>query len=144
GIAAAQRISSRLLDEATRDEGQGASDDPHPLTYDDLTDAGRFTQTHDPEGEIFQLIGVGVTPEGRGLRLGRVLVDREIALARSLPGVRRIAGFTRPVLFHRHPEMDIAEYVTLRNSSGVPLDPVLAFHLAAGASIVSTHAGFRP
>jgi len=114
------------------------------LTFDLVTDCGQFLNTHDPEGDVFQLVGVGVAPQGRGLSLGRTLVDRAIELARSLPGVRRIVGFTRPARYHRHPEITIEEYVTLCNEQGRTFDPVLAFHLDAGARLVSIHPEFRP
>ena len=83
------------------------------VSYAQITDAGRFTKSHDPRGEIFQLIGVGVSPEARGLRLGRMLVDREIETARSLSNVRRIVGFTRPIGFHQQAGMALNDYVTL-------------------------------
>jgi hypothetical protein len=127
----AQRISQQFFDRG-------------PLTFDRLTDAGTFARSHDPHGELFQVIGVGVSTAGRGFGLGRRLVDREIEFGRSLPGVRRVLGFTRPVQYHRHAEMPIEEYVRREKRAGRPLDPVLAFHLMAGAKLVSIHAGFRP
>lgn len=116
----------------------------HADSYDQLTDGGRFTKSHDPRGEIFQLIGVGVSPEARGLRLGRMLVDHEIEVARSLTNVRRILGFTRPTGFHQHPGMTVSEYIALRDNSGNLVDPTLAFHVEAGAKIISIHPNFRP
>lgn len=130
-IAWSQRITERFL----------AS---HAASYEQLTDSGRFTKSHDPRGEIFQLIGVGVSPEARGLRLGRMLVDREIETARSLTNVRRIVGFTRPIGFHQHAGMELRGYVALRDDTGKPVDPMLAFHVEAGARIVSIHPNFRP
>lgn len=115
-----------------------------PKTFRRLTDDGRFTATHDDEGEICQLIGVSVLPSERGSGLGRRLVDRGIDMARRLPGVRRIVGFTRPAGYHRRAELPIDEYVRLRDNSGRLVDAVLAFHDDAGARIVSTHADYRP
>jgi GNAT superfamily N-acetyltransferase len=116
----------------------------HAASYDQLTDGGRFTKSHDPRGEIFQLIGVGVSPEARGLRLGRMLVDREIEIARSLTNVRRIIGFTRPVGYHQHVGMALSNYIAMRDNEGKHVDPMLAFHVEAGAKIVSLHSDFRP
>lgn len=131
GYASAQRIRGELLHR-------------EPLTYRALTDDGRFTRTANPEGDVYQLVGVVVLPEERGSGLARRLVDRQIAEARRMPGVRRIIGVTRPVRYRRYPEMPIDEYVALRNARGHVADPVLSFHLDAGARLVSLHPGFRP
>ncbi|MEX0715194.1 MAG: GNAT family N-acetyltransferase [Planctomycetaceae bacterium] len=131
GYASAQRISSDLLQR-------------EPLTYERLTDDGRFTRTANPEGDVFQLVGVAVLPEERGSGLARELVDRQIVEARRMPGVRRIVGVTRPVRYQRHPEMPIEEYVARRNARGGVADPVLSFHLDSGARLVSLHPNFRP
>lgn len=115
-----------------------------PGRFDDLTDRGTFTRSHDPLGDVYQIIGVGVARSARGLKLGRTLVDRQIEHARGLPGVRRIIGFTRPADYHRHGHVPIEEYVELRDERGNFVDRVLAFHLDAGAKFVSIHPDFRP
>jgi len=131
GVVTAQRITSAFLD-------------AEPLCYDRLTDGGRFRESHDPEGDVFQLISVSVAPAGRGMRLGRALIDHEIRFARSLPGVRRILGFTRPIGLKSRPDTPIEEYVTLRKPDGRWVDPVLDFHLSAGAQLISIHKDYRP
>ena len=130
-VAWSQRIGQAFLD-AT------------PHRFDALTDGGTFADSHDPQGDIFQLIGVAVAPAERGSRLGRKLVDREIAFARGLPGVKRILGFTRPAGYHRHGQLTIQQYAAFHHESGRPIDPMLAFHLQAGARLVSLTAQFRP
>lgn len=131
GALCTQRLSARRFAEC-------------PMTYDALTDRGTLAHSHDPSGEVFQLVGVAALPAMQGFRVGRQLVDRAIELARGLPGVQHIVGFTRPARYHRHAKMPIEEYCSARNSSGRLLDPVLGFHLEAGARLVSIHAGFRP
>ncbi len=131
GSASAQRITVEFL----RAAGS---------RYQLVTDSNRFTGSHHPDGEVYQLIGVGVLPEFRGQQLGRQLVDHQIRLARSLPGVRRIVGFTRPALYHRYAQLPIDEYLQSRGPNGQLLDPVVDFHVAAGARIVSVHPDFRP
>jgi GNAT superfamily N-acetyltransferase len=115
-----------------------------PVTYDRITDRGTFRNSHDPNGEIYQLVAVGAGAIVRGFGVGRRLIDRQIEFARSLPGVKRIVGITRPARYYRHPEMPIERYVELRNKTGRRFDPVLEFHLGSGAKLVSTHAAFRP
>lgn len=131
GVASAQRITQAFLD-------------ANSTSYDQLTDSGTFARSHDSRGEIYQLIGVGVTSVGRGLGLGRLLVDRQIEFARSLPEIKRIIGFTRPVRYSRHQHLPIDEYVSQRDDQGRLIDPVLAFHLDAGASVVAIQRDFRP
>ncbi len=131
GTAAAQRITRAFLENSSH-------------SYDLVTDVNRFTASHTPGGEFYQLIGVGVLPEFRGSRLGRQLVDAQIEFARTLPGIERILGFTRPAGFHRNRQLAIEDYVGLRGEDGRIVDPVLGFHLEAGARVISIHADFRP
>lgn len=131
GVATAQRITTTCL----ADRGD---------TYAGVTDHGRFHRSHDPFGEIYQLVGVGVLPDHRGLQLGRQLVDRQIDFARSVVGIERIVGFTRPAGYHVRSDLSIQEYVRSGTDEEAPIDPVLAFHLKAGARVVSIHANFRP
>jgi len=130
-VASAQRITEKFLLAG-------------PVTYDRITAGGTFRGSHDDAGEIYQLVAVGAGSALRGFGIGRRLIDRQIEYARSLPGVRRIVGITRPARYYRHPEMAIAEYVDLRNKTGRRYDPVLEFHLGSGASLISTHDAFRP
>ena len=114
------------------------------LTYELLTDCGSFLNTHIRHGSWYQLVGVGVIRSGHGLGIGRGLIDRQIEFARSLKGIKRILGFTRPARFSKSSELSIEDYVAMQTESGHVADPVLSFHLDSGASLVSCHAGFRP
>lgn len=131
GVASAQRITEECL------QKNGAS-------YAALTDGNRFTRSHTPDGEIYQLVGVGVSPKYWGRQLGRKLVDQQIAFARSLPGVRRIVGYTRPARYYRHQNLMIEDYVDACREDGRRVDPILAFHLEAGARLVAIQPNFRP
>ena len=131
GVASSQRIGEAFLTST-------------PVTYDALTDDGRFTASHDPKGEILQLVTVSVSRNAGGLGVGRRLVGRELAEAPKLDGIRRVIGITRPRGFSRHMDMSIADYVTARHDGGYALDPVLNFHLTAGARVLSIHPDYRP
>ena len=131
GTASAQRITAEFLAAQSHN-------------YDSITDENRFTRSQTGDGEIYQLVGVGVLPEVRGRRLGRLLVDRQIELARKLTGVGRIVGFTRPAAYSQHATTAIEDYIQARDSDENLIDPVLAFHINAGARIVSVHRNFRP
>lgn len=115
-----------------------------PLTYAVLTDEGTFRRTHRPDGEILQLVGVAALPAYAGLRLGRILVDHAVAVARTCPDLRRIVGITRPAGYRRYATMPIERYLDPRREEGGPPDPVVSFHLRAGAKLVSIHPDFRP
>ncbi|HID21153.1 MAG TPA: N-acetyltransferase [Planctomycetaceae bacterium] len=130
-VSSAQRISEKVLHNGHIDHNR-------------LTDFGRFTRSHDPQGEVYQLIGIGVLPEYRWMQLGRLMIDHQVEFARGLAGIRRIVGFTRPVRYYRYSEMPIEEYVRRRTATGRLLDPVLSFHLDSGARLVSIHPNFRP
>ena len=131
GVSTAQRITSEHLKQNSNN-------------YARVTDSDRFTTSHNDAGEIYQLIGVSVLPKFRGFNLGRQLVDEQITRARQLPEIQRIIGFTRPAGHHEHAEIPMSTYISMHRSSGMHIDPVLAFHLEAGAEIVSLHKGFRP
>ena len=131
GAAYAQRVSPRQLEFQS-------------LTYETMTDQGTFRQTHLADGTVYHLVGVGVIPDGQGSGCGRGLIDRQIDFARQLGGITRIIGFTRPVRFHRFPQLSIEEYLTGYFETDHIADPVLSFHLDSGARLVSTQADFRP
>lgn len=129
GVAYAQRVSVERVFGATP-------------TYETVTDHATFGQSHVATGPIYQLVTVGVLPTANGRRIGRQLIDQQLAFARGLTGVDRIVGFTRPVGFYRS-EFSIEDYVRQRKPDGKLIDPVLSFHLDSGAMLVSLHPNFR-
>ena len=129
GYSSAQRIQPELLDAVQ-------------LNYETVTDRDRFTNTHDGTGEIYQLVGVSSHPGTRGQGIGRRLVDHQVALAWTLTGIRRVLGFTRPTGRHLAPHQSLSEHLEHYALGSVP-DKTLAFHLDAGARIVSCHDEFR-
>jgi GNAT superfamily N-acetyltransferase len=131
GVVTSQCLSSAFLK-------SGAA------TYARLTDHGAYGASHNPSGDIFQLVAVSVSPDARGMKLGRLLVDHALDFARSLDGIARRIGFTRPIGYHLHSDMKIDGYLDLRDENGRWVDPVLDFHLRAGARVTSCHADYRP
>jgi len=139
-VASAQKITDSFLHK----EGH---------SYAQITDQGHCMRSHDPNGEIYQLINVGVFPNYRGHHLGRRLIDKQIDLAKKIGNspksvgtshIRRILGFTRPASLHLHPDLTIEDYLLRRNTDGTCIDPVIAFHLNAGAQLVNIVRNFRP
>jgi GNAT superfamily N-acetyltransferase len=130
GYSSAQRIAAELL--------QG-----NRLNYETVTDGDRFTDTHDDNGEIYQLVGVSSHPASRGQGIGRQLVDLQVERAWTLDGIHRVLGFTRPSGRHLEPHHSLTQYLDLHSAGSQP-DRTLAFHLDAGAFVVSHHENFRP
>lgn len=129
GYSSAQRVPAGLLETL-------------PLSYDRVTDCDRFTATHADDGKVYQLVGVSTHPESRGQRIGRRLVDHQVARAWTLDGIRRVLGFTRPAGRHLAPAGSLEDYLATQ-SRDLPSDRILTFHLDAGAVIVSCHEDFR-
>ena len=129
GYSSAQRIQPEQLQ-------------AKPLTYEQLSDHDRFTNSHCDNGSVYQLVGVSSHPKSRGQQIGRQLVDQQIAHAWSLPGIHRVLGFTRPAGRHQVPDQSLDQYLA-NHSAASTRDAVLAFHLDAGARIVSGHDDFR-
>ena len=113
-------------------------------TYAELTDGGTFRRSHQADGELFQLIGVSVLDRFQGAECGRLLVDHAVAHARTMPGVVRMVGITRPVHYFKHSHLTIEQYIAARDNHGRLLDPVLAFHDDGGAMIHRGIQNYRP
>ena len=130
GYSSAQRIAAELLES-------------NPLNYETVTDRDRFTATHNGDGDIYQLVGVSSHPASRGQGIGRQLVDQQVERAWTLDGIPRVLGFTRPTGRHLAPHHSLTQYLELHSAASHP-DRTLAFHLNAGALVVSLHDNFRP
>jgi predicted amidohydrolase/ribosomal protein S18 acetylase RimI-like enzyme len=96
--------------------------------YRDIT--GDYTfNTHDPEGEILYGIDVFISPEFRGLRLGRRLYDYRKELAEKL-NLRSIVFAGRIPNYHLHSkELSVRQYIEKVKLKEIH-DPVLNFQLA--------------
>ena len=112
------------------------------LCYDMVTDNNRFRRTHIADGEWYQLVGVATAPALRGRGLARLLIDHQVAHGHGLPGVEKVVGFTRPVAVPGSSGSTLQDHVA-SHMTGSLRDPVLGFHLDAGAHVVSLHPGFR-
>jgi len=97
-------------------------------TYQDLT--GDFTfSTHNTEGDVLYGIDVFITPEYRGLRLGRRLYDYRKELCERL-NLRGIAFGGRIPNYHKHSEeLSPKEYINKVKAKEIH-DPVLNFQIS--------------
>lgn len=140
----AAEIGGKVVAFATAQRVRQAFFTANQSSFPAVTDHGRIIGSHADDGDVYHLIGVCVLHSHQGFGLARVLIDRQIEIARSLPGIRRILGVTRPARYHKRPSLSIEQYVVARSASGRLIDPVLAFHLDYGARLVTTLPGFRP
>tara|TARA_R110001583_G_scaffold163880_2_gene316359 strand:+ start:20227 stop:21747 length:1521 start_codon:yes stop_codon:yes gene_type:complete len=97
-------------------------------TYQELT--GNFTfNTHSMEGDVLYGIDVFITPEFRGLRLGRRLYDYRKELCERL-NLRGIAFGGRIPNYHKHlDELSPKEYINKVKAKEIH-DPVLNFQIS--------------
>jgi len=60
------------------------------------------------------------------------------------PAIERVAAVTLCKEYPLQGRIPMEEYIHQRNSYGLPVDPILAFHVAHGAQIRRTIDGYRP
>ncbi|MFM7175571.1 MAG: type I polyketide synthase, partial [Caldilinea sp.] len=99
---------------------------------------------HDPAGPIAQPLAVNVLPSMQQYGLGDQLLEFLLQLATLNPTVERVAAVTLCKAYPLQSGLPMEEYIHQRNSYGLPVDPILAFHVAHGAQIRCTIDGYRP
>lgn len=95
------------------------------------TDDGYVTGTHDPEGDVGFLIGVGIHPALQGNGYAGHLLTAALATCEAT-GNDYVTGYARVPGFH-DTDVDIDTYV---NPDTKPTDPVVGFHADNGATVV--------
>jgi len=113
-------------------------------SWHDVTDNGCIAGTHVPDGPCLFVMAVSVLPFYRDHSLGRRLVNAELDLARRLPGVRNVMGYTRIPRYKRRSDLSVEDYLKLYRPDGRHFDSVLSFHLSNGAQIVGPVKDARP
>ncbi len=97
-------------------------------TYDEITGDAYLT-THDPNGDVLYGIEVFVSPDYRGLRLGRRLYEARKELCRNLNLKSIIAGGRIPNYNKYADKMTPHEYIEQVKSKDI-FDPILTFQLS--------------
>lgn len=113
-------------------------------SWNEVTDSGRIAGAHRPDGNCLFVMAVSVLPFYQHHSLGKRLVNAEVDLARRLPEVKSIFGYTRVPRYHRRADLPIEEYLKLRRPDGRHFDSVLSFHVGNGAKILRCVKGARP
>ena len=115
--------------------------DLEPLRTAKVSDLSRF---RDDQGSIVQLLGLNVLPEKQHLGLGDQLLDLMLLRSALQGGVRKVAGITRCKDFQGSSVSEMSDYMSRRDSSGRPVDPILQFHHSHGARFVGVVKDYRP
>jgi hypothetical protein len=118
-------------------------------SWDEHTAEGWTDRVHDPCGKTGFLVGVGVVPQFRGIRVrhnlrwpGMYRIS-ELLIAATLDellgskgGPDKVIANARVPFYHKRPDLSIREYCALRRNDGKLFDPVLRFHERMGAKII--------
>jgi len=99
---------------------------------------------HDDQGPILQLLAVNVFSEVRQYGLGDQLLRFMLRYAGHKRGITGVCAVTLCKKYDRQASMPMAEYIHKRDVQGLPLDPILRFHVFHGAIIKGLLPGYRP
>lgn len=107
-----------------------------PKDWYEATDSGNVLKTHKLDGNTGFLIGVGITPEVRGLKLVDKLVEAVLKDAKN-KNLKQVIGYERLPDFHKYSnQMPIEKYFNAKREDGQYLDPVSRFHSRMGAKLL--------
>jgi len=98
---------------------------------------------HDPQGTIAQPLAINVLPAVQQYGLGDQLLEFFLQLATITPGISQVAAVTLCQAFAQQ-TLPMERYIEQRGATGLPVDPILAFHVAHGAQIRGVVEGYRP
>jgi len=90
-----------------------------------------------------QLISLNIHPDHRNGDIGRELLNFLRFIWAIDPRINSIVGVTRCGRFHKQDE-SYETYLAKTGASGLPVDPIVAFHVSNGAQIVKILPNYRP
>lgn len=116
-------------------------------SWDEITAFGWTNKVHRAGGKTGFLVGVGVVPKFRGVRVAHKLRWRgeykisELLIAKTLDnlfrhGAEKVIANARIPFYCRQPGLGVCEYCALRQPDGKLFDPVLRFHERMGAKVI--------
>jgi predicted amidohydrolase/GNAT superfamily N-acetyltransferase len=111
-------------------------------TYEEITGDAYIT-THDPNGDVLYGVDVFVSPEYRGLRLGRRLYEARKELVRNLNLRSIMAGGRIPNYIQYAKEFTPYEYIEQVKSKDI-FDPILTFQLSNGFDVKQVMKAYLP
>lgn len=111
-------------------------------SYDEIT-GNAYLTTHDPNGDVLYGVEVIVSPEFRGMRLGRRLYEARKELCRSLNLKSIMAGGRIPNYAPVAAEMSPYAYIEAVKSKDI-YDPILTFQLSNGFEVKQILTAYLP
>lgn len=104
--------------------------DPPKLTWEELTGNGSGSPM-EKDGDTLYGISLGVSPRFRGHNLGSMLVNAALKQTVAL-NYKRFALGCRIPDYHKHSEIPVETYITLKRYDGEFLDAELRFYSRCG------------
>ncbi len=116
-------------------------------SWDEYTAEGWTNKVHNPCGHTGFLVGVGVVPDFRGIKVehnlrwqGKFKIS-ELLIAETLDNLfsdklKKVIANARIPWYCQKPALSVDEYCALRRDDGKLFDPVLRFHERMGAKII--------
>lgn len=114
----------------------------HEHNYDQISDDG-FIRNHKPKGKNLYGIEVGVDPDYRNMKLGKLLYDARRRICRELNLESIFIGGRMPNYHKYADEMDALEYAK-RVVKGEIYDPVATFQSKSGFELVTVIPNYIP
>lgn len=111
-------------------------------TYDEIT-GDAYLSTHDPLGDILYGVDVFVSPDYRGMRLGRRLYEARKELCKNLNLKAIVAGGRIPNYKNFSDEMSPQEYIEMVKKKEI-YDPILTFQLSNDFEVKRVIKGYLP
>ena len=116
-------------------------------SWEKYTAGGWTSNVHCVGGDTGFLVGVGVVPKFRGLKMAHNLRWQgeykvsELLIAKTLDNLFRhsanqVIANARIPFYHKQAHLSVCEYCALRRDDGKLFDPVLRFHERMGAKII--------
>jgi ribosomal protein S18 acetylase RimI-like enzyme len=114
----------------------------HAHTYEQISDEG-FIRNHKPDGKNLYGIEVGVDPDYRNLKLGKLLYDARRKICKDLHLKSILIGGRMPN-YHLHADhMTALEYAE-KVVAGELYDPVATFQSKSGFHLLTVIPGYLP
>jgi predicted amidohydrolase/GNAT superfamily N-acetyltransferase len=111
-------------------------------SYDEITGDAYLT-THDPNGDVLYGVEVIVSPDYRGMRLGRRLYEARKDLCRNLNLKSIMAGGRIPHYAQHADKLTPYEYIDAVKSKDI-YDPILTFQLSNGFEVKRVLSAYLP
>lgn len=111
-------------------------------TYDEICDDG-YIRNHNSNGKHLYGIEVGVDPDYRNMKLGKLLYDARREICKDLNLQSIIIGGRMPNYYKHADEMTALEYAK-KVAAGELYDPVVTFQVKSGFELLNVIPGYLP